>query len=352
MSVQQAVPTAGVPAADVATSLLGRPYRLSDTYEVGREKIREFARAVQDHHLAHYDVRVARSLGHDGLVAPITFTAILGGISQRCVFDQFLPGYDLSQVLQTEQRIRQHRPLRAGDDITCRITLDAFRAGHGQDSFVLRTDMSDQTGALVQTGWTTAVARSGGIVDDNIAHAVEGILMRAATEAGGEIGSSIVHLVEDDTGALTVADHLSAPQPKRRFADVSVGEEIPARTVQVARGDLVNYAGVSGDENPIHWSEQVVDLAGLDNVVAHGMLTMAFGGGYLSEWVGDPGAVIEYGVRFTRPVFVEATTPAEVTYTGKIKELDESNRTATIMLNATARGSRIFGKATATVQLA
>lgn len=340
-----------VPAADVATSLLGRPYRLSDTYEVGREKIREFARAVQDHHLAHYDMRVARALGHEGLVAPITFTAILGGISQRCVFDQFLPGYDLSQVLQTEQRIRQHRPLRAGDDITCRITLDAFRAGHGQDSFVLRTDMSDQTGALVQTGWTTAVARSGGVVDENIAQAVEGILMRAATEAGGEIGSSIVHLVEDQTGALTVADSV-APQPERRFADVSVGDEISARTVQVARGDLVNYAGVSGDENPIHWSEQVVDLAGLDNVVAHGMLTMAFGGGYLSEWVGDPGAVIEYGVRFTRPVFVEANTPAEVTYTGKIKELDESNRTATIVLNATARGSRIFGKATAIVQLA
>lgn len=347
MSVQQEA----VPTADVATSLLGRPYRLSDTYEVGREKIREFARAVQDHHLAHYDVRVARALGHEGLVAPVTFTAILGGISQRCVFEQFLPGYDLSQVLQTEQRIRQYRPLRAGDDITCRITLDAFRAGHGQDSFVLRTDMSDQTGALVQTGWTTAVARSGGVVDENIAQAVEGILMRAATEAGGEIGSSIVHLVEDDTGALTVAESV-APQPKRRFADVSVGDEISARTVQVARGDLVNYAGVSGDENPIHWSEQVVDLAGLDNVVAHGMLTMAFGGGYLSDWVGDPGAVIEYGVRFTRPVFVEATTPAEVTYTGKIKELDESTRTATIVLNATARGSRIFGRATAIVQLA
>ena len=62
--------------------------------------------------------------------------------------------------------------------------------------------------------------------------------------------------------------------------------------------------------------------------------------------------MIEYGVRFTRPVFVEATTPAEVTYTGKIKELDESTRTATIVLNATARGSRIFGKATAIVQLA
>jgi acyl dehydratase len=212
--------------------------------------------------------------------------------------------------------------------------------------------MTDQSGVVVQTGWTTAVARSGGVVDENIAQAVEGILMRAATEAGGEIGSSVVHLVEDDAGALTSTAHDVAPQPKRRFADVSVGDGIPPQTVQIARGDLVNYAGVSGDENPIHWSEKVVELAGLDNVVAHGMLTMALGGGYLSSWLGDPGALIEYGVRFTRPVFVEANTPAEVTYSGKIKDVDTATRTATIMINATAGGSRIFGKATAIVQLA
>jgi acyl dehydratase len=82
------------------------------------------------------------------------------------------------------------------------------------------------------------------------------------------------------------------------------------------------------------------------------MLTMGLGGGYVSEWLGDPGAVLEYGVRFTRPVFVEANVPAKVEISGKVKSLDPASRTATISLSATSGGTRIFGRATATVQLA
>ena len=92
------------------------------------------------------------------------------------------------------------------------------------------------------------------------------------------------------------------------------------RIVKLTRGDLVNYAGVSGDANPIHWSDEVVKLAGLDNVVAHGMLTMGLGGGFVTSWLGDPGAVKEYNVRFTSPVYVrEPTRPREVEFTGKVK---------------------------------
>ena len=78
----------------------------------------------------------------------------------------------------------------------------------------------------------------------------------------------------------------------------------PSASCKLTRGDLVNYAGVSGDANPIHWSDEVVKLAGLDNVVAHGMLTMGLGGGFVTSWLGDPGAVKEYNVRFTSPVYV------------------------------------------------
>ena len=88
----------------------------------------------------------------------------------------------------------------------------------------------------------------------------------------------------------------------RRFADVSVGEELPERVVKLTRGDLVNYAGVSGDPNPIHWSDEVVKLAGLDNVIAHGMLTMGMTGRMLTNYVGD-GRLTKYGVRFTSQVW-------------------------------------------------
>ncbi|MEU3471220.1 MULTISPECIES: (3R)-hydroxyacyl-ACP dehydratase subunit HadB [Nocardiaceae] len=138
----------------------------------------------------------------------------------------------------------------------------------------------------------------------------------------------------------------------RNFGDVSVGDELPERIVSLTRGDLVNYAGVSGDPNPIHWSDEVVELAGLDNVIAHGMLTMGLGAGFVTSWLGDPGAVTEYNVRFTSSVYVPADAAASVEFTGKIKSMDDEKRTATVAIVAKFEGKKIFGRATATVRLA
>ncbi len=82
------------------------------------------------------------------------------------------------------------------------------------------------------------------------------------------------------------------------------GAELPARRYRVTRADLVAYAGASGDQNPIHWSDRVATAVGLPGVVAHGMYTMALGGRALVSWADDPARVVEYGVRFTRPVVV------------------------------------------------
>ncbi|OZC47378.1 3-hydroxyacyl-ACP dehydratase [Rhodococcus sp. WWJCD1] len=138
----------------------------------------------------------------------------------------------------------------------------------------------------------------------------------------------------------------------RSFDDVSVGDALPERIVSLTRGDLVNYAGVSGDPNPIHWSDEVVEMAGLDNVIAHGMLTMGLGAGFVTSWLGDPGAVIEYNVRFSTPVYVSADSAAKVEFTGKIKSMDADARTATVAIVAKSAGKKIFGRATATVRLA
>lgn len=330
-------------------SLLGHRYRLSDDYEVGREKIREFARAVQHRHRAHHDEHAARALGHNTLIAPMTFTAIFGGIAQRCVFHQFLPDYDLSQILHTEQRIEQHRPVRAGDVLGCRIGLEAFQRRHGQDSFVLKTEITDQTETVVQTGWTTIVAfAGGGRVDENITRIVDGLVMRAGLRS--EDGT--LRLKPDDGERLEIAACLGPPPSTRRpFTGVAPGIELPTQIVRVARGDLVNYAGVAGDPNPIHWSERVAALVGLNSVVAHGMLTMALAGGYVADWVGDPGALLGCAVRFIRPVAVGAEAAAQLRFAGKVRTLDPVDRTATIALTATADGHRIFGRATATVAL-
>lgn len=86
--------------------------------------------------------------------------------------------------------------------------------------------------------------------------------------------------------------------------DLKVGDIVAERRYWITREHLVRYAGASGDFNPIHWSDRVAESVGLPGVIAHGMLTMALAGRLLTDWTGDPGAILEYGVRFARPVVV------------------------------------------------
>src|SRR5882757_6709716 len=99
------------------------------------------------------------------------------------------------------------------------------------------------------------------------------------------------------------------------LADVVEGSELPPLSVRLTRTDLVRYAGASGDFNPIHWNDRVAESVELPGVIAHGMLTMALGGRLVTEWLGDPGAVLSYQARFTRPVpvpdVVDGVDPAE-----------------------------------------
>ena len=139
----------------------------------------------------------------------------------------------------------------------------------------------------------------------------------------------------------------------RRFEDVSVGDELKTRSFPLHRVDLIRYAGASGDFNVIHWNERVARSVGLPDVIAHGMLTMAVAGRLAGDWAGDPGAVIEYGTRFTRPVAVPDTDEGAVLeVSGVVAALDEQARTARIDLTATASGAKVLGRAQAVVRLA
>ncbi len=136
------------------------------------------------------------------------------------------------------------------------------------------------------------------------------------------------------------------------YDDVEVGTELPAQTFPVQRVNLVMYAGASGDFNVIHWNERIATAVGLPNVIAHGMFTMAEAGRVVTDWVGDPGAVLEYGVRFKRPVVVpddDRGTALEVS--GVVTEKLDGNRVA-VDLTAVADGQAVLAKARAVVQLA
>lgn len=134
--------------------------------------------------------------------------------------------------------------------------------------------------------------------------------------------------------------------------DVEVGTEIPEQGFPLTRLNLVMYAGASGDFNPIHWDERFAKSVGLPDVIAHGMLTMAEAGRVVTSWAGDPGAVVEYGVRMTRPVVVPAGWDGTVlVVSGKVAEKLDGRRVA-VDLDARVDGETVLAKARAVVQLA
>jgi acyl dehydratase len=136
------------------------------------------------------------------------------------------------------------------------------------------------------------------------------------------------------------------------YDDVEVGTALPEKTFPITRLNLVMYAGASGDFNPIHWDERFAKQVGLPDTIAHGMLTMAKASQVVTAWVGDPGSVVEYGVRMTRPVVVPpGWDGAQLVVTGKVAEKLDQRRVA-VDLDARVGGETVLAKARAVVQLA
>ena len=130
----------------------------------------------------------------------------------------------------------------------------------------------------------------------------------------------------------------------------AVGDQLPEQTFRVTRADLVRYAGASGDFNRIHWSDRAAAAVGLPGVIAHGMLTMALAGRAVTAWLGDPGAIEEYHVRFGRPVVVpDDDAGTEVRVAGRVAALDGDR--ARIDLTVTSGGEKVLSLARATVRL-
>jgi acyl dehydratase len=135
------------------------------------------------------------------------------------------------------------------------------------------------------------------------------------------------------------------------IASLEVGQVIGTEEFLLTRDSLVRYAGASGDFNPIHYRDDFAQSVGLDGVLAHGMLTMGAAVQVAVNWVGDAGKVIDYGVRFTKPVFVDAADGAVLVVTGKIGEIDAENREVRIDLTAAFNETVVLGKAQARVRL-
>lgn len=141
-----------------------------------------------------------------------------------------------------------------------------------------------------------------------------------------------------------------------KLEELTVGQEIGTGTIEVTRQDLVKYAGASGDFNPIHWNESFATSVELPGVIAHGMFTMGSAVQLVSNWAGDPAAVVDYRTRFTKPVLVTDTTGtsepgAVIEVAGVVGALDVEARTARIDLTVTFGGQKVLMKSQAVVKL-
>jgi len=135
------------------------------------------------------------------------------------------------------------------------------------------------------------------------------------------------------------------------YDEVAVGADLPTRSFPVQRADLVRYCGASGDFNVIHWNERVATAVGLPNVIAHGMFTMAEAARVVTDWTGDPGSVVSYKVRFSRPVVVpDDDQGATLTVTGTVEEKLDGNRVV-VGLTATVGGDKVLAGAKAVLRL-
>jgi acyl dehydratase len=136
-----------------------------------------------------------------------------------------------------------------------------------------------------------------------------------------------------------------------KYADVEAGADLPPASYPVARLDLVKYCGASGDFNVIHWNERIARSVGLPNVIAHGMLTMAEAGRFVTDWAGDGAVVLEFGVRFSAPVVVpDDDQGATIEVSGKVEEKLDGNRVA-LALVARSAGDKVLSRARAVVRL-
>lgn len=129
---------------------------------------------------------------------------------------------------------------------------------------------------------------------------------------------------------------------------MEVGAVLPEKVFYIDRELLKQYADASGDQNPIHQNEEFAVSVGLPNVIAHGMLTMALVGRYVSDFAGGSAKVLEYGARFTKPVIVPAGEKVDLTVSATVSELGDD--TISLTLSATSAGVKVLGMAKAVVR--
>jgi acyl dehydratase len=143
------------------TDIRGMVWKYPDCYEVGREKVREYARAVKAEDPASYDEKAAAELGHEALVAPLTFTATFALLIQQHFFRNVDVGIETMQIVQVDQKFIYHRPVKAGDRLWGTMYIHSVDERFGADIVVTRSVCTNDAGDVVLEAFTTMMGQQG-----------------------------------------------------------------------------------------------------------------------------------------------------------------------------------------------
>lgn len=145
----------------LSQNLVGKHYRYPDHYQVEREKVREYAKAIKAEDPASFRDAAAADLGYPGVVAPVTFISVFGYTAQSAFFEAADIGINDAQIVQVDQVLKIQRPIKVGDKLYCDVYVDSVRQAHGTDIIVTKNIITNDDGDIVQESYTTLAGRSG-----------------------------------------------------------------------------------------------------------------------------------------------------------------------------------------------
>jgi acyl dehydratase len=305
-------------------SLVGKEYP-PIRYEVGREKLREFAVALGETDPVYHDEQAARAAGHPDLPAVPTFPVVISFRAGAMVNGDPELGLDYSRVVHGEQAFTYRRPVRAGDRLLATSRAAAIETKGRHELLTIATRIGTEDGEPVCEATSLLISRGTG---------VEGARSGAAPATG--------------QGSDDVADSQAmANGPRRSVAGVAVGDGIGELREPIERLDLIRYAGASGDFNVIHWSDEAATAVGLPGVIAHGMYSMGVAARLVAGWAGDPAALRRLRVRFAAMIRPGQTLSVR----GEVAEV-EKTRVGLRFSGEDEQGNKVLSKGEAEVELA
>ncbi|WP_280369281.1 FAS1-like dehydratase domain-containing protein [Nocardia wallacei] len=340
----------GSASVDVPHVASDERLRSRNTFTVTAEHIRDYARAVGNSDRIHLDADAAVARGFGALVAPPTFATMVWMRAEEETLAAMVPGFHIGRILHADRALDIVRPLLAGDRVSCDVHFESFRHYRDYDIVSMATTLRDHLGQVTVIGSSTLLVhtqrlsgRHPGVPGCDRGLELVPARPRARVPGLGE------RLPVRQHGATVTRP----PQPVVDYAELRVGYELPLRRHALAPSDVMDHASVVGAPSRADSDGRTPGTP--SGGATPGMLSLGLAAGYLSSWLGDPTAVAKYRVQYAPKrhyLPVGAGDSTSIEFRGRVTWLNPARRTATVVVDATAQGRKLFGYATAEARFA